>query len=124
MFCRIYLSGNFKNEDQILDQISYILELPVKQGYIENDFFSITVSNNDEYDTKKAKEFPDGFLYFQFLIEFDFETSSNKELAINIVGKCLKYFWKKNIASIASCDFEAFLPEKGGYNNLNVPWVG
>lgn len=124
MFCEIYTTGNKINESLVLNFLSDILVIPIKDGrYIEDENIYISVDTNDEYNQEMEKDFPNGFLYFKLLIGIDFIETVDTEFASEITGKILKYFWENNYPAVASCTFEEMLIEKGGYNNTNVPWL-
>ena len=55
------------------------------------DGFSLDITKNDEYDEKKAKMFPDGFLHFPFSVEIDFSDEIIVEQAAKDVGPLLEF---------------------------------
>lgn len=122
MFCRIYVNGDKLTWRGLLYEIADLIRIkPVEDLYIDNSEFSIEVLKNDEFDKSKAGVFPDGFLYFPILIEFD-SKREDKQFSIELINKILSYLWTKSYAAIASCAFEKSLLNAGGYNNKNVPW--
>lgn len=123
MFCRIYITRESINSKDLLVAVSNLLgaEL-VSNKYVEKDGYSVEVRSNDEYDKKKEKIFPDGFLYFPFSIEIDILDEITKEDAAGEVGRILEFLWENNYTAIASCNFENLLPEEGGYKSKNIPW--
>lgn len=122
MFCRIYFNGNNVQKQFLLFQLCDLLEEKLKDNfYIENDFFSIDVSKNDEFHEQKSNEFPDGFLYFPLSIEIDIHFDDEVK-ASAMVDKILKFLWSNDYSAVASCDFEELLIEKGGYKSRNIPW--
>ena len=124
MFCRIYVSGEGIERRGLTVAVCDLLGAQlVSEKYIEKDGYSIEVRPNDEYDKMSEREFPDGFLYFPLSIEIDIQDGISKEDAAREVGGILEFLWEGNYAAIASCEFEDLLPEKGGYNNRNVPWA-
>lgn len=120
MYCAIYLNNS-------LDKISILNSLK-KEFNITNEESSfitlgsctIYVSNNSDNNLEKSKQFPDGFLYFKYIIDIESEEEIEKDFII--INKILDFFWKQNIPAIASYDHEELLKERGGYNNRNVPW--
>jgi len=85
--------------------------------------FAIDIVKNNDFDKSKRKEFPDGFLYFPFLVEYYSSDSIVKASDIHNTGIILTELWKNNVPAVASCDYENILPEKGGYKSKNIPWV-
>ena len=123
MFCKIYLNGNKVKRQLLFLQLSDLMKAKVSFNYIiENDFFSIGVSKNDEYDEEKAKKFPDGFLYFPIQLEIDIN-SDDEVKSSSIINKILKFLWDNDYSAVASCKFEQLLYEKGGYNSRIIPWI-
>jgi len=77
----------------------------------------VFLDKNSDFDIKEAKKYPDGFLYFEYLLEISINEKSDEILIINNV---LNYLWDNHIPAIASCDFEDKLDKKGGYKDLSV----
>ena len=123
MFCRVYITGFEGNELLLLNSISEVLGKTVNDNlHIEDKCYSLSVRTNDEYDRKKEKDFPDGFLYFKFLIEIDFSEACDIKYLAESIDHILEFLWKKKYSAVASCKIEEFLIEKGGYNSRNLPW--
>ncbi len=76
------------------------------------------IRRNDEANTQKAAEFPDGFLYFSHTMELYPEGNP-----IDVTNRILAAFWKAGIPAVCACDDEELLTEKGGYRSRNIPWV-
>ena len=120
--CTIYAScemtfEEFKNEIAIMLPGRWLLG-----SFINAEKFEIASSQNDEYDPTAQIAFPDGFLHFKFIVDVAFRDSCSLTFCVQEIGKILLGLWSKNIAAIASYDFEHLLPEKGGYKSKNVPW--
>ncbi|AQX87185.1 hypothetical protein ATE49_12465 [Elizabethkingia miricola] len=77
------------------------------------------LEKNSDFDLKKSKNFPDGFLYFRSILEISIKDDSDEILIINSI---LNLLWNNNISAIASCDFEDKLIHKGGYKNQSIPF--
>jgi hypothetical protein len=124
MFCRIYLSGNNVNVHDLRTALCIISGGVIAHNdYIEKNGYSMVIRANDEYDEKKSRIFPDGFLYFPYSIELDIDDVIDRMQAAAEVNKILQYLWENSYSAIASCDFEDLLFEKGGYKSKNVPWT-
>jgi hypothetical protein len=79
------------------------------------------VLRNEDYDSKRRLLFPEGFIYFRYVIDLYMPDESLKSRA-ELVTKLLEYLWNSGFAAVAACSFEALLPEHGGYKSSRVPW--
>lgn len=113
LIVRFYVNEKNKN---ILKAIISKLNLKNK------DCFVIDINKNDEYDDNKAREFPDGFLYFSNFIEYLKDEAQYSNDDIYNSKLILKTLWNSGIPAIASCDFEEKLPKTGGYKSKDIPW--
>jgi hypothetical protein len=71
------------------------------------------VDGNHGGDDARAREFPDGFLYFRYVIEIDPGAP---------VAALLRLLWEHGIPAVASAEHEDELPERGGYKSRAIPW--
>ena len=71
------------------------------------------VERNDDRDEVRAREFPSGFLYFQYVIEAGPQA---------LVERLLRALWDAGVPAVAACDYEDDLPEGGGYKSRAIPW--
>jgi hypothetical protein len=78
---------------------------------------------NDEFDARRQRDFPDGFLYFRYAIEVYPRADAPHEVVRQLVARLLEYAWVRGIAAVAACDYEDELPFGGGYKSPAVPWV-
>ena len=70
--CTIYCTGNVSIED-LRRHLSVFFNLqPVSASVMENDSYNLSVQYNEAYNPIDQKVFPDGFLYFKFIIECEF----------------------------------------------------
>ena len=121
--CTLYVASN-TNLEELRGEFVDFLKFPLTSiSFISMPNYEISVRRNDEYDQFSQKEFPDGFLYFKFIVDFGFNEGSSLEFCVQEVGKIVMWLWGKGTPAVASCDYEDLLPNKGGYNNTNVPWV-
>lgn len=111
--CLIYLTSELELE---------ILELELDSKF-NNDVLEMILLKNSDYNSSKQNEFPDGFLYFRYILEVIFIDENIETLEmVSIVNDILHFFWKNNMCAIASCDYENLLKNNGGYKNLTIPW--
>ena len=124
MFCRIYISGVNVDGKSLLISVCTLLKGDlIDNTYVEKKGYSVEVRPNEEYDEKKEKIFPDGFLYFPYSVEIDIHDDVDKVCAAEEMSEILRFLWRNGYTAIASCDFEDLLPENGGYKSKNIPWV-
>jgi hypothetical protein len=124
MFCRIYVTGKDINRESLLASVCNLLQAElVDDVYIEGNGYSMEVRANDDYDEEKEKVFPDGFLFFPFCVEIEFQDNVLIDDIVKHVSEILTFLWGNNFTAIASCDFEHLLPENGGYKSRKIPWV-
>lgn len=81
-----------------------------------------SVIKNDDFDQEKSIQFPDGFLFFPYMIELDSVESFGEEIYIESIAILLSRLWGKGMPAVISADFEDKLPEKGGYKSRNIPF--
>ena len=121
--CKIYCTGNL-SFSEIRNQISKLVGADkIGISFIETDFYELSIDKNDEFDINRQVDFPDGFLFFKFLIYLEFTNNAEINKCADEISKILKWLWGKGMPAVASCDYENLLPENGGYNSLLIPWV-
>ena len=81
----------------------------------------IDLNKNMDFDNTKQSEFPDGFLFFRYTLDFEPDNLEKSECII-LINKLLDWFWDHNIPAVASCDYKNELVNKGGYNNSGLPF--
>jgi len=111
LIVKIFVDSDSKNE---------LISLMDGMNFENKNSFEVDIVKNNDFDKSKREDFPDGFLYFPFLVEFYSSDRNVIESDINNTILLLTELWKNNIPAIASCDFETFLPEKGGYKSTNI----
>ena len=77
---------------------------------------------NPDKNPERIADFPNGFLHFPALVEFYAAPEIRQEDRIAVVSRILTHFWSRGIPAIAACDYEAELPNGGGYKVASVPW--
>lgn len=113
--CIIYLTTELELNNMELKLNSYLNNYDIELEFI---FFK-----NSDFDSMKQIEFPDGFLYFKYVLELNFLNDEIEDLnVISKVNEILKYLWEINVSAVASCDYENLLINNGGYKCLTIPW--
>lgn len=120
--CVIYCTDNMSINELRIKIAAFIGSDKIEVSFIEKDFYELSVYVNDEFDANGQVNFPDGFLYFRFIIDVGFNPNSEISKCVDEISKILKWLWGEGIPSVASCDYEDLLPEKGGYNSKLVPF--
>jgi len=110
-YCKIYFTS--KEDLSIIDNNINTSYLDLKN--------QIFLNKNMDFDKNKESEFPDGFLFFRYTLDFEPEKLEAQE-CITIISSLLNWFWNNNIPAVASCDYENELVNKGGYNDRAVPF--
>lgn len=107
-YCKIYFNASETNE--------YVLA-----SFLNLDACEIDMLNNMDYDENKLSTFPDGFLFFRYVldIEFKYIPLSEKVVYTNTI---LNNFWSMGIPAVAVCSFEDELLPNGGYKSSEIPF--
>jgi hypothetical protein len=121
MYCKLYVS-KIESFENLIEILRLSFEFSVQGRELSMSFGEISILENSDYDIEKEKEYPDGFLFFTFLLEVEIDENYSIEDCVKIIDSILHALWSKDITAIASCDLEYLLDEKGGYNSLNIPW--
>ncbi|MFN5539770.1 MAG: hypothetical protein ACK481_06925 [Candidatus Melainabacteria bacterium] len=118
--CMIYVD---LSENELIDKMLCLLSSSTRTNsfYIDNN--EILIIKNLSFDSVKRQQFPNGFLYYQQIIEvFPDETKTvSLENQITLISKIIKYLWSEFIAAVAACDYEDKLPNNGGYRIGQMP---
>lgn len=122
-YCKIYVHVNLSLQE--------LIELTAKEfdGHVEmytvvTPLFEIHIDKNDWFDEAKSEVFPDGFLHFRYELDVFPQPSQLQKEHIHWLSRFLTSLWSKNIPAVAACDYEEFLPCKGGYKDGTIPWLG
>lgn len=119
--CIIYAD---QDREKLIEDLQHIF----KQDFHYPNFNilqnEVEVLPNLDFDSRKRKQFPDGFLHFQQLVEIFPDESQNQSLdnQIQLVSMILNGLWSRRVPAIAACDYEDHLPNNGGYKSTQVPF--
>ena len=89
---------------------------------IKSAMGELELRRNDDRDQVSARQFPDGFLHFQFVLEFYRRPDVKHEEEVDYVARLLDLLWSRMFPAVASCDYENELPHHGGYKDASLPW--
>lgn len=120
--CSIYVPLNWPKSELVSRLGTFLASVVRDFSVLENGQYVIDIDENEEYDEYECKKYPDGFLYFKYLLYLDFREGVTESYCYNEINKILEWFWSAGITAIASCDYEHLLVENGGYNSAKIPW--
>lgn len=118
LWCKVFVNGPDDFED-LKRVVSSVIPGLLDDDVLNADGMEIIFNANDDADADRAREFPDGFLHFNHMVEFYVERPDR-----DAVARLLTSLWAQGIPAVASCDFEESLPHGGGYRSREVPWPG
>jgi hypothetical protein len=121
MFCRIHVDSTDFRTLFLLSSLADYSKAPFIDNCLEWNEITIWIRTNDEYEKRKKLEFPGGFLYFKYMMEFEYPLDSHKYV-LGSISKLLNELWVLGVPAVASCSFENELPNSGGYGNRSLPW--
>lgn len=116
LYCKLYIDTDLEIE-QLKDKITSIVS-GEKQLFrtIVTTFGEIDVNKNEDFDDKKRELVPDGFIYSKYYLDIEPKEDIGQQDYISSIGDLLKSLWDNGLKSVAACDFEEELPQKGGYS--------
>jgi hypothetical protein len=109
--CKIFVDADL-SETELVSLVSQLLTEPGVE---------VNLIRNEDYDLKRRKQFPGGFIYFRYVIDLYLDDPARADKAA-IVASLLDGLWAWGFAAIAACGYEEQLPHNGGYRSHNVPW--
>lgn len=114
--CRMYVDAEM-SETELLGLIMQMAFAPAAPARAE-----VVVVKNEDYDTRRRAQFPQGFLYFRYYIDLYMPEEGRKAQAA-LVSLLLQELWDMGIPAVAASPFEDLLPERGGYKSRAIPWA-
>lgn len=120
--CSIYVTGGM-TEQELMGELCNLINGEFSgSSFILTDNYELFIQGNDEFDEYAQKDFPDGFLYFRYILYIEFKEGNMQSYCVGEVASMLNWLWGKGLPAVASCDYEDLLPEGGGYKSKNIPW--
>lgn len=117
-YCKIFLNAPITIEE-LSQKISSVWNISFNKFLsAENDIFTIDIQYNKEFNETNAQDFPDGFLIYPYFIEIDLVDEAKELQYKAFIEQLLTHLWTVQYQIVASCDFEAELPHKGGYHQF------
>lgn len=121
-YCSVYFTETLQMPYLLRELMKRIGGKIIHRNSIEIELGRLSISENKAYNEYLQYQFPDGFLYFKFKMEINFKQNVQISQCINVVSQILTIFWDSNTPAVAAADYEQFLPLKGGYNSIGIPW--
>jgi hypothetical protein len=119
--CKIYVETPMER-GELARQVGVLIKGEVERFTVMSACGELDVQRNEEFDEERRAEFPDGFLYFRYVVEV-YSSPGNEAQCRHVVAKIVGYLWSNDIPCVAACDYEEELPNRGGYKSPAVPWV-
>ena len=113
--CKVFVDADVSSTELIAMTTS-VLFAPKDEFALEVD-----VLNNEDYDSNRRRQFPDGFIYFRYTLDLYMSGAPVKRQAA-LVTRLMESLWDGGFPAVAACAFEDRLPERGGYKSRRVPW--
>ncbi|MEZ0609900.1 hypothetical protein ACAW74_15385 [Fibrella sp. WM1] len=111
LYAKIYLYSSAAKPQ--VDELLFKLTINLKS-------IDWSVAKNDDFNSEKAIQFPNGFLFFPYMIEVDPSPSADPVIYLNEIATLLNLLWKEGISAVTAANFENQLPEQGGYKNISI----
>lgn len=124
--CKIYVEANISRDELVGYVVNLLSGTASGTGFTKTVFtryFEIDIMENNDFDENHRKDFPDGFLYFRYFMEFYALPGSASEARIALVTTVLQGLWSRGLPAVAACNYEDQLPYKGGYKSHSIPWI-
>jgi hypothetical protein len=89
---------------------------------IRSGIGELELRRNEDRHESSARQFPDGFSYFPYVLELYPCPVVRHEDEVHYVAQLLDRLWSSGFPAVASCDYEDELPHRGGYRDASLPW--
>ena len=118
LFCKLFVDIAAPKE-ALVQKIADCTNGRAERWSVKTEWGEVDVVTNEDFDECRKEQEPDGFLFYRFYLEMEPEEDVPSEVYIRSVGTLLADLWKWDAKAVAACDFEKWLPMKGGYNSRN-----
>ncbi len=114
--CKIFINADV-SQTELIGMTAPALFAP------EDDLsLQVEVVKNEDYDSNRCRQFPDGFIYFRYLLDL-YISDAAIECKAAVISRLLTQLWDWGYPAVAACAFEDRLPERGGYKSHAIPWA-
>lgn len=101
MYCKLYIHSD--TSEAILKTLeTQFGSFEKKMSDYTFKEFEVHISENKESDINKIHIYPDGFLYYKFIVDLEIKS----ENYIQITDLILRLLWKNKMPTVAACDYE------------------
>lgn len=114
--CKVFVNAEV-SEAELFGLIAPMLFAPEDEMLLQ-----VEVVANEDYDTRRARQFPDGFIYFRYMLDLYMNAAPVTRKAA-ITTRLLTHLWEWGYPAVAACAYEDRLPERGGYKSRAIPWA-
>ena len=113
--CKVFVDAEI-SENELVSLTAPVIFTP-------DDGISLQVEvvRNEDYDSNRRRQFPDGFIYFRYTLDL-FMSDATVARQAAVVTRLLKRLWEWGFPAVAACAYEERLPKRGGYRSHAVPW--
>ncbi len=113
--CKVFVDAEI-SENELVSLTAPVIFTP-------DDGISLQVEvvRNEDYDSNRRRQFPDGFIYFRYTLDL-FMSDATVARQAAVVTRLLKRLWEWGFPAVAACAYEERLPKRGGYRSRAVPW--
>lgn len=125
LYCKIYVATDAPRAELAAALATALSDAVAGPGRetIHTPDAALDIVANDEFDERRRRDFPDGFLHFRYAVEVYPRADASHEAVRQFVARLLEYVWARGIPAVAACDYEDELPFGGGYRSPAVSWV-
>ncbi|ADU75661.1 hypothetical protein M972_112761 [Acetivibrio thermocellus AD2] len=116
LYCKIYVDSDLDIEQLKQKIISIVSGEKQLFRTIVTTFGEIDINKNEDFDDEKRKLEVDGFIYSRYYLDIEPKEDIGQQEYISHIGNLLRSLWSSGLKSVAACDFEEELPQKGGYS--------
>ena len=113
--CKVYVDADLSDRE-LIGLTAPLLFAPDDEVTLE-----VEVLKNEEYDSNRRRQFPDGFVYFRYTLDLYMSGATTTRKAA-IVARLIRRLWEWGYPAVAACAYEDRLPQRGGYRSHAVPW--
>jgi len=113
--CKVFVDADV-SDSELISLTAPVLFVPE-----DNISLEVDVLKNEDYDSKRSRQFPDGFIYFRYTLDLYLRDAPLDRKAA-IVSRLIKRLWEWGFPAVAACAYEDRLPERGGYKSRAIPW--
>lgn len=113
--CKVYVDADVSSTELVS------LTAPVLFDEGEKVALEVDVLENEDFDSNRRRLFPDGFIYFRYVLDVYMPDAPTAHKA-DVMTRLLKFLWDYGYPAVAASPFEDRLPKRGGYRSRGVPW--